>query len=280
MSTYLYLKYMWNRVHKLNFNYSEVTVGDPGTGKTKKAILKCFLLNRYRFDETFYCNTAKEFLQMIDDSRNGDTGIWDEQGVSMNSRRSLTLSNVLTGETLQTYRINKLAVEFISPDLSFIDVQARKLINAFTETKRYDNERSFNWVYKLQTNRQSGKVYFPHFRAVINGRLHSIKYYELPNRLFRKIPKETVKRIVEKEIEFKYKLRKRNLQILELLEKEEGGGEGKTIFDLINEVQKDIEKYKNTRGRLDWKLIKTHLRVSRDRSQQIATFIQKKLPHA
>lgn len=274
-AAYIYLKHIWNKIHKLQYNYAEVTTGNPGSGKTKSKITTAYLINRKRFDERFYCNTAKEFIQTVDDSRTGDTLVWDECGVSLSSRRWHSLSNILTGETLQTYRLNKLAVFFVVPDISFIDIQARKLMNAFVETKRYDLKKTTNWTYEIRVNRKTGDIYFPYFRSVIDGRLNAIPRIIYPKATINIVPKEITKSITEKEIEFKHRLRKRNLKLLEMIEGKAMDA-GQTIFDMINIVNDDKEKYTNRKGNLDFYLIQTEFNIGKDKAIQIKKFIEKK----
>lgn len=275
VAAYMYLKNIWNRTHRLKYNFAEANVGDTGSGKTVSTITKSYLLNKKRFDERSYCNSAKDFIQAIDDSKKGDALIWDECGVSLSSRKWNTIPNILIGETLQTYRHNKLCVFFVLPDLSFIDVQARKLMNAFVETKRYTTTESINWTYKLIINRRTGDIYFPHFRTSIRGEVVNIPRIHLAKNIVDKVPKKIMKAITNKEIEFKSKLRKKNLSLISLIEKETFQTE-ETIFDLINKIIENKEKYTNDKGKLDSNLIQLEENLSRDKASQILKFIKKK----
>ena len=270
---YLYYKYLWNRCHRYQYNTAQIVTGSGGSGKTKFGILSAYLLNSKRFNEHSYVNSAKEFIKAIDDSRTGDSIVWDEAGVSLSARRWHSLSNILTAEVLQTYRVNKLSVFFIVPDMSFVDVQARKLMTIFSEIKRWDVSESVGWLYSISVDRKKGDVYFPGYRMIIDGVLSKMPRVVIPGRLLQKVPKEIWDAAKEKEMRFKEYVRKRSLRTIELLDQQEKGE--KTIFDYINEVSKDRERYTNKKGVLDLALLQTHLGVGRTKAQQVKSFLEK-----
>lgn len=279
----IYLKYLWLRVHKHQFNTAIATTGDTGSGKTRGAILKGYILNPRRFNETCYVNSPREFLQAIDDSRMGDSIVWDEVGVSMSSRKWQSLSNILTAETLQTYRVNKLTVFFCLPDLSFCDVQARKLMTIYEEVKRSDTSMTRTYTYRMDTDRKEGKIWFKAYRMILGGRLTRMPTVEIPSSALKMVPKEIWDAITEKETEFKSKTRKRSLRTIEMLEKSDGEtGSGETIYDMINKVQSDLQKYTTDKGKLDLDLISVDFGVGETKARQVKKWVEKTLlsaPH-
>jgi hypothetical protein len=273
-AVYIYFKYLWNRNHRYQYNTAQIVTGDGGSGKTYFAILSAWVVNSKRFNENFYVNSAKEFITAVDDSRSGDTIVWDEVGVSLSSRKWHSLSNILTSETLQTYRKNKLTVFFVVPDMSFIDIQARKLMTNYVEMKRYGTNEAIAWIYKINIDRKKGEIYFPAYRMVMDGILMKMPRMVIPGRVMKRVPLEIWKAIHEKETTFKNKIRKQNLKVVSMIEEREGGGD-KTIFDYINEIKLNRETYTNDKGELDWKLIKIDKEISRDKAQEIVTFLKK-----
>ena len=193
--------------------------------------------------------------------------------MSLSSRKWHSLSNILTSETLQTYRKNKLTVFFVVPDMSFIDVQARKLMTNYVELKRYDTTQATAWIYKLNMDRKQGDVYFAAYRMVLDGILTKMPRMVIPGRVMKKVPLEIWKAIHEKELTFKDKIRRQNLKMVSMIEEREGGQ--KTIFDFINEINLEREKFLNSKGELDWKLIKIDKGISRDKAKEIVTFLKK-----
>ena len=269
----IFYKYLWNRNHRYRQNTAKVNCGDTGCGKTVNAVVEAYTINK-KFNESHYCNTAKEFIDAVDSSKRGDCIIWDEAGVSLSSRKWHSLSNILTGEVLQTYRINYLTVFFITPDLSFIDVQARKLMTIFCETKRYDHTQAYNYLYNLSVDRKRGDIFFPWYKFRAKGQYIHMPRILMPFKTIKKVPKPIWDGIRKKEMSFKEKVRKRSLALIRLIEQEEEGD--RTIFDYINEVDSNRLKFTNNKGKLDIFLMQTHLQIGRDKARQIQRFIQKK----
>ena len=273
-AVYCYFRYLWNRNHRYQYNTAQIVTGGGGSGKTIFGIISAFIINPKRFSENFYVNSAKEFITAVDESRSGDSIVWDEVGVSLSSRKWHSLSNILTAETLQTYRRNKLTVFFVVPDMSFIDVQARKLMTSYVEMKRYNVDQSIAWIYNISIDRKKGDVYFPAYRMILDGILVKMPRMIIPRSVLKKIPIEIWRAIHEKENVFKTKIRRQSLKAISMIEEREGGGE-KTIFDFINEIQLEKEKYMNDKNELDWKLIKIDKNISRDKAQAIIAFMKK-----
>jgi len=270
----MYYKYLWNRNHRYQYNTAQIVTGSGGSGKTIYAIISAFIINPKRFNENFYVNSAKEFITAVDDSHSGDTIAWDEVGVSLSSRKWHSLSNILTGETLQTYRRNKLTVFFVVPDISFVDIQARKLMTSFVELKRYDVKESIAWTYDISIDRKNGDIYYPAYRMILDGILIKMPRIRIPRVAMKKVSIDIWRAIHEKEETFKTKIRKQSLRLISMIEEREGGGD-KTIFDIANEVQNERDKYTDEKGNLDWKLIKIDKNISRDKAQGIVALLKK-----
>ena len=272
---YYYYRSLINRTRYYKYNNAQAVVGAGGTGKTVYAVISSYILNPRKFTEDKYVNTAKEFLKAIDESKPSDSIVWDELGASMSARKWHSMSNILTGEVLQTYRANKLSVFFCTPDLSFVDVQARKMMTSYCEVKRGGNIKSTVFLYKININRRDGQIWFPHYRGIVNSKYMRMPKIDIPKKLINKVPKEIWKGIAEKEARFKGKIRKGSLKSISIMEKQEGEVTD-TIFDLINKVQKDKVKYMNEKGKLDVYLMQTLLGVGRHKSTQIKKFIEAK----
>ena len=274
-SVFTYYKHLWNRTHWYDYNTAQVITGDPGCGKTKFGVLSAFLINPKRFNENHYVNKAKEFLQAVDDGKTGDAIVWDEVGVSLSSRRWHSLSNILTAETLQTYRAKKLTVFFVVPDLSFVDVQARKLMTSYVEIKRYARDMTTNWIYNIIINRKKGEMYFSSYKLIIGGSLKRMRKLKVPRKMLDIVPKQIWRDIKERELKFKTSVRQKSLKTIRFLEKGDTDST-KTIFDFINDVTKDKDKFRNTKGKLDIYLIQTHLGIGRYKALQVKKFIEQK----
>ena len=251
-----------------------MNTGDTGSGKTLKALLSSYLINPRRFSAERYANSAKEFLDMVDDGKRGDVLIWDEAGVSLSSRKWHSLSNILTGEVLQTYRSRYYTVIFIAPDLSFIDVQARKLMNIFSEIQRYDANKSTDYLYKMKVDRKKGNIFFPWYQVKTKGMLVNLPRVMTPSSSLKRIPKDVLKEVRRKEENFKAKIRKNSLAIISMIDQEEERTD--TIYDMINLVEAEPDKFTNTKSKLDENLIQLHFGIGRGKSRQIVKFLRKK----
>jgi hypothetical protein len=82
----------------------------------------------------------------------------------MSSREWYSIQNKLLGSILQTFRNLNCGVIFTTPNLSFIDVQARKLFHSYFETCYLDYEKQECWmkIYDIDVNSRYDKVYFKH----------------------------------------------------------------------------------------------------------------------
>ena len=274
-ATYTFYKYMRARTQRYKKNTAKVNTGDTGSGKTIKALLESYIINPKRFSEERYANSAKEFLDLVDDSKRGDVLVWDEAGVSLSSRKWHSLSNILTGEVLQTYRDKYYTVIFIAPDLSFIDVQARKLLNIFSEVQRYDAKASYDYLYKMKVDRKKGNIFFPWYQARFEGTLINLPRVMTPFSAIKKIPKAPLKAIRLKETMFKDKIRKNSKSIISMLEQEDG--QSLTIYDMISEVETNPDKYTDAKGNIDKSLIEVAFGIGRTKSLQIVKFVRKSI---
>jgi len=96
--------------------------------------------------------------------KKGDFLIFDEAGVGISSRDWYSIQNKLLGCVLQTFRNMNIGVIFTTPNLSFIDIQARKLFHYYLETDHIDFKRELAYLrtYELQHNSLLGKDYHKH----------------------------------------------------------------------------------------------------------------------
>lgn len=250
--------------------------GATGTGKTMTAILKGMLINRRRFDASFYVTMPKEFIDKVEDSKTGDVIIWDEAGVGLSARQWYSLSNILSGQTLQTYRERNLAVFFCTPDTSFIDVQARKLINAFSEIKRYNSDNAFQYLYKIEIDRKRGNIYYPWFSFIINNKRMVLSTIKIPRSIYSLFvfDQKILKEIREKASDFKTKVLAKNRDEATVFENERFEL-SKTVFDIANEVSPIVEKYRGRRCEIDWHLLAADYNLSRDKATQVIGLIKR-----
>lgn len=266
----LFPRTIWNYTHHYKKNFVMVITGSTGEGKSLTGVKIGELVDpRFNIDKVTY--DSDEFMDAVGAvKRSGEVIIWDEAGVGLPSREWHSVSNKVINYVIQTFRKDKACIIFITPDLSFIDVQARKMIRAFTEARRYRREATKLWIYRMSIDRKSGKIYYPHPLYLVDDAIVKLKYaiIHLP-------AKELVVEYERKANKWKEKLKRDVIRTVELMKKKEGIRQ-KTIFDMINIVMKNRKKYVGRKGILDRHLIQTHLGIGEHKALQIKKFIEQK----
>lgn len=160
-----------------NKNWLAIICGETGSGKSYSALSIAELIG----NNTHIVFNPIEFLQLLNSKSlsKGDIVVFDEAGVGMSSREWYSVQNKLLGSVLQTFRNMNVGVIFTTPNLSFIDVQARKLFHHYFDTSYIDYEKSeaFLKVYEIQVNSRLDKIYYkkPKF-ADENGRVFTMSH--------------------------------------------------------------------------------------------------------
>ena len=158
-----YVKRIYNRLNYMNKNWLAIICGETGSGKSYSALTLASEIGKVHLVFTPF-----EFLSLINSTRinKGDVIIFDEAGVGLSSREWYSIQNKLLGTILQTFRNMNVAVIFTCPNLSFVDVQARKLFHSYLETSYldYEEEEAHLRVFDIQVNSRYDKVYFKHPR--------------------------------------------------------------------------------------------------------------------
>lgn len=281
----LFIKHI-RYLNNIKYNYTQVVTGLPGSGKTMQALMLAWMIKPHKFNEECYTTSAKEFLDWINDPKRktGDCIVWDEPGIGLKARHWWSLSNILVGETLQVYRLKRLNVFFSVSDFSFIDIQARKLITAFSECQRTSDKEVKLYLYHLRIDRKRGTIQFPYYMFRLYDRyiaLRRIIFTDKVYKIFIEKNKEVMKNIIEKMIEFKEKTMKIDQQQVSEIEKIRMG-RTLTIFDLTNLVSENMQECINKRGRLDRHLVKvfldktTGMNVSSDTAKTIVKLLERK----
>ena len=265
-----FLKYIWNRVHRYHKSWMQVIVGDVGEGKSYAALCMAERLDK-RFNIDKVCFTPKEFMKAVDSIKyKGEAIVFDEAGLLMSSRKWFTMTNIMCNEILQTFRYKNPIVIFVLPDFSYLDSQARKIVQCLGVVKRRGNDPSRMRLHMLKHDRREGKSFFPH--PIVRRKKLAVKIKSL---IFSKFPSEKLlEEYEEKAGKYKGRLQQKNWQLLEAME-QESVAETRTIQDDIKYVQDNPEKFTNRLGRIDRNIIRTLLGVSVDKAKQIKAIIDK-----
>lgn len=266
-----FFKHIWNTTKRYNKLWLQCTSGNSREGKTWCDITIAEHLDP-KFDINKIVFTPKEFVEAVDNMKHaGECIVFSELGITHSSRQWHSLTNILTNEILQTFGYIHPIVLFDVPDFSYVDSQARKIMNCLTTVTR----RGFNpprmWLNMISVNRKDGSMYWPRPRIIDNGEMLVLR-----SLLFKRKPSpELLKEFIEKEEEYKGKIKKKNKRIFDFIEREDED-KTKTVTDDIEYVIKNIDEFKNIKGRVDASIIQAKLGLSYHKSRQVQKMAQLK----
>jgi len=263
------------RLFKQNKNWLGIVCGDTGSGKSYSALsLADIIVPRGITIKRNMVFNAVQFLEKLNDKtlQKGDILIFDEAGVGMSSREWYSTQNKLMGSVLQTFRNLNVGVIFTTPNLSFIDVQARKLFHNYIETANIDFRKNIATlkVYKIQHNSRLDKTYYKSPRFIVDGRIRKMTHLCLPK------PKQyLIKEYEEAKTAYTESLN------AEALKELTGGNEKKNpavIFEEIkNKVIKDKKNYLrvyNSREFVDAELIQANFNIPKSLSRAVKKAVE------
>lgn len=157
------LNYVRNRIVRKK-NALIAIVGGTGSGKSYSALSIGEQLDP-NFDITRVAFTPVEFLDLIRDEAklpHGSVIVLDEGQLSVSSREWFSIQNKLLNQVLSTFRYKQLVVIFTTPDLSFIDSQARKLFHMYMETVSINRKKGIATLkpFQISVMRRKGQVWY------------------------------------------------------------------------------------------------------------------------
>lgn len=143
--------------------------GLPGSGKSWTALSLAIQISKItgaKFRPEHVCFTPLQFSQVYNDENltpEFSTLIFDEAGVSYGARDSQTTANKTFGQVVQTIRYRKLLVILTTPDMSFIDVVARKSLHWWLETVEIDRKNGLCYLkpHVVDVIQMTGDILYP-----------------------------------------------------------------------------------------------------------------------
>ncbi len=166
----LYLRHIYRRIHKYNFNFLGMITGKHRVGKSSTAISMANALDKTfekEFEErvVYFPNDFMRALENIK-KRNirGGAIVWDEAGVGIPAREWYDIANKSIAMTLQVFGRYLPVVFFVTPDVTYIDSQARKLFHGFYEMSRKKNDYAIVRPFDVRYNKRNSKVYYVYSR--------------------------------------------------------------------------------------------------------------------
>lgn len=266
-----------------NKNWLAVVCGETGSGKSYSALQMANIISpRGITIKRNVVFNAVQFLNRINNPeglKKGDIIIFDEAGVGMSSREWYSLQNKLFGSVLQTFRNLNVGVIFTTPNLSFIDVQARKLLHNYFETANIDYKEQIAYmkVYNIEHNSRYDKTYFKHPRFQdSNGRIIKTRFLGL-----QKINEQLAKEYERVKSEYTRNL---NQKALEELTKKKEKKTKLTNFEEDEKIEKDLKKnykkyvkQKGNRKYLDHPSIMSNYKIAHNRALRIKHNVEKEI---
>lgn len=231
--TRIMLRYFYSQMNKKNQHNLIIIVGETGKGKSWAGLRTAEILDpTFTVDDV--CFDVASFMDRINDpsTKRGKVLIMDEFGVTMGRRNWMKLDNKNMSFFLQTSRQKNHTYIFCVPDLSFVDIQAQKLVH---------------WIIEMTTLSEGERTSYGKIKKVVNHPMSSKKepYFQFPSLSFRG------KRLKIKYMKFstpspklrhKYEIKKaafvHDLSIA--VEKDAGKKFSKNPMDKLNDIQKKI----------------------------------------
>lgn len=162
-----------NRITRRNQNWLCLIVGQTGHGKSYAAAKLC-----QDIDPTFMDSIRDEglksrvsvgnqddFLNIVKLAKNkkikrGSMVLFDEAGVSISCRKWFEQNQIALMNILQSFRILNIGTIITTPNMSFIDNQARKLIHEYLKALKvhYGLKRVILKPFSLSTGKLGDKI--------------------------------------------------------------------------------------------------------------------------
>jgi len=144
--------------------------GAPGSGKSYTAMALALELTKYtgrKFTMKHVVFTPQEFLKVYNDETltpSGSVIIYDEAGVTYNSKDHAKEGNKLFSKLLQTIRHRAVCVIFTAPDLSYMDKDGRKLLHWWLETTKVNKSEGICTLrpYTVKVDQRTGNILYPY----------------------------------------------------------------------------------------------------------------------
>lgn len=144
--------------------------GAPGSGKSYTAIAQALEITGHtgqKFGMKHLVFSPQEFLKVYNNEKltpPGSVIIFDEAGVTFNSKDHAAQHNKLFSKLLQTIRHRAVCVIFTAPDLSYLDASGRKLLHWWNETAYINKKDGICTIkpFTIRIDQREGKILFPY----------------------------------------------------------------------------------------------------------------------
>lgn len=195
---------IFKRLHYQDRNFLGLIVGDTGIGKSSFAYtlandLDVTPLGGGQFKRNFVIETlpngdpapncrviffVKQFMDLVNQNLpRGSCIVWDEAGVSNDSKEWMTKRNRIVNHILQTFRYKNYAVFFTVPNAESITLDTRRLAHAIFDVNKRDTTKvhvKVQWKWRKRHGDETNVYHpMPAFRDMY-GRAFKINDYVVP----------------------------------------------------------------------------------------------------
>lgn len=152
-----------------------VITGPLGSGKSESGIKIAQEVSRltgYKWAIEDVVFTPLDFVRRYNDKNltpKGSDLIFDEIGITHNARTNQSKANIQFNKIFQILRHRELLCIFTLPDLSILDITARKLMHYWLKTESIDKKKGLCFItpHVVEVDQRSGDILYPF--PVFNG---------------------------------------------------------------------------------------------------------------
>lgn len=255
------------------FGWLQITTGRTRAGKTLANILHAVLLARKPFVIEQIGWKPDSYLSALEAAGRCEPVVWTEMGRGMSARRWFEEKNKIITEIMQTMQIDRPMVFMDVNDMSFVDVQVRKMARIHAIITRRDRHAVTMRLYNINVNPFDGQVrnYHPLLRTKDGFvRLNSIRLEDTLSKVAPDIY-ESFKRY-ERKVKDDFKAHHtEEMKAISFRTSDMG------LSDVIQAVKKDLPRFTGRMGRINEELIETQLHVPQKLSRATAHIVNKEI---
>ena len=270
----LFLKWLTKRVMKDNLNATVIIEGEyTGVGKSYTGmylseefhIKHKKILPPFTVDNIFF--QPEDAMDFIGDAPRYSCGIYDDAGATAGHRKWFDEVMNILSTTVQTYRFRNLILFLTVPFGIQVDIDLRRLSNLSMVV----HDRGYACVYKVTfqkfANKGRGAIYYDHLFNIGSKRDKKLRLPMPSKELYTKYEEKKAAVFLKKWEMDKSSIisNKRQAEWIRL--------KSRTDDEIMEEIIKNQDKYRNNIGELDLNLVQYHAKVGFARGRRVMSLL-------
>ena len=270
----LFLEWLTKRVMKENLNATVIIEGEyTGVGKSYMGmylseqyhIKHKDVLPSFTVDNIFF--QPEDALNFIGDAKRYSCGIYDDAGATAGHRKWFDEVMNILSTTVQTYRFRNLIMFLTVPFGIQVDIDLRRLSNLSIVV----HDRGYACVYKVTfqkfANKGRGAIYYNHLFNIGSKRNKKIRLPMPSKDLYKKYEEKKAEVFLKKWETDKNTIvsNKRQAEWMRL--------KSRTDDEIMEEIIKNSDKYRNVEGAVDLNLVQYHAKVGFARGRRVLSLL-------